>query len=297
MGSYGALDIAILQDLYGANLTYAMGDDSYELQLYNGAGNFYQTIWDTGGIDAISYSGNLNATINLIPATLNPTIGGGGFMSFVTGVHGGFTIAAGVTIENATGGSGSDLLVGNSGFNVLAGNGGNDRIVDIVGGADLLGGAGGDTLTGGLDDVTAEGGSGSDVLIGGIGNDTLRGGTGADRLIGDPDGAFLAGDDRLDGGMGTDRLTGNRGADTFVFRPNGGNDTVAHFATDGTTPNGTDFQLGVDTVELNGFAGVNAGNVLNFLTVADDNTMFTAEGTSVTFYGITGMGADDFVFV
>ncbi len=297
MGSYGALDIALLQDMYGANLTYAMGDDSYELFTSNGTGTFYQTIWDTGGSDTISYSGNLDATINLVPATLNPTDGGGGFVSFVTGIHGGYTIASGVIIENATGGSGNDLLVGNSTFNVLTGNGGNDALVDVVGGADLLGGSGGDTLTGGLDDVSQDGGSGSDLLIGGIGNDTLVGGTGADRLIGDPDGAFLAGDDRLDGGAGSDRLTGGRGADTFVFHPNGGTDTVAIFATDGTTAMGLDFEIGVDQVELNGFTGVNAGNILNFLTVAGGNTSFTAEGTTVTFYGVTGMGADDFVFV
>jgi Ca2+-binding RTX toxin-like protein len=64
-------------------------------------------------------------------------------------VHGGFTIASGVTIENASGGSGNDTLIGNEAANILAGGAGNDRLSGNGGDDVLIGGAGADTLTGG----------------------------------------------------------------------------------------------------------------------------------------------------
>ncbi len=297
MATMGALDIAALQNIYGINNTHAIGDDTYALATTNEPGTYYATIWDTAGVDTISYSGTLNATINLLPASLLPATGGGGYVSHVAGIHGGYTIAAGAVIENASGGSGSDWLLGNAAYNVLMGNAGNDSIADIIGGATLLGGQGNDRLTGGLDSVTQNGGGGQDFLIGGIGNDTLDGGSGADILRGDPATSFLAGDDRLDGGTGTDRLTGGRGADTFVFRPNDGTDTIAEFAADGITATDLDFQAGVDLVELQGFSSVTAANVMNFVTVTGANSTFAAEGTTITFFGVTDLGADDFVFV
>ena len=63
-------------------------------------------------------------------------------------------VSAGVaSIENLTGGSADDILIGDINNNVLIGNAGNDY---------LDGGAGNDSLTGGADD---------DTLIGGLGND------------------------------------------------------------------------------------------------------------------------------
>ncbi|HEY9193812.1 MAG TPA: hypothetical protein VIO81_13155 [Methyloversatilis sp.] len=59
-------------------------------------------------------------------------------------------------IENATGGDGSDVMVGSSGANVLDGGLGNDVL---------------------------RGGGGSDTLIGGDGADTMTGGTGADTFV------------------------------------------------------------------------------------------------------------------
>lgn len=54
--------------------------------------------------------------------------GGGGFVSYMSSIDGGFTIAAGAVIENATGGSGDDVFIGNSGNNTLDGGGGNDTV-------------------------------------------------------------------------------------------------------------------------------------------------------------------------
>ncbi|MBI4780655.1 MAG: hypothetical protein HY785_04965 [Oscillatoriophycideae cyanobacterium NC_groundwater_1537_Pr4_S-0.65um_50_18] len=83
------------------------------------------------------------------------------------------------------------------------------------------------------DDVI-NGQGGDDVLTGLGGNDTLRGGDGNDRLWGS------AGDDVLIGGLGADTLTGETGGDRFVLAPDSGTDVIS------------DFQLGIDRIQLSG---------------------------------------------
>lgn len=171
-----ALDIAVLQEKYGANADTATGDDTYTLPGRNGRGTFWQSIWDAGGTDTIRYDGNKSTVIDLRPATLQYEAGGGGFLSEVAGVAGGFTIAAGVVIEHASGGRGRDRITGNDVDNGLDGNRGRDV---------LVGGAGDDTL---------RGGGQADRLIGGAGGDNLSGGGGADVFV------FAAGDSNPDSG-------------------------------------------------------------------------------------------------
>ena len=137
--TFGALDIAALQNMYGKNTSHAAGNDVYELFDSNlkGSGAGYYATWDTGGTDEFRYSGTRDATIDLRDATLLYEEGGGGFMSHVSGVIAGRTIANGVLIENATGGSGDDELIGNDADNLLVGNAGDDQ---------LTGGSGIDTF-------------------------------------------------------------------------------------------------------------------------------------------------------
>ncbi len=122
----------------------------------NAAGTRYSSIWDAGGVDQIVYEGARDANIDLRPATLQYEQGGGGWVSYAFGIHGGFTIANGVTVENARSGSGNDALIGNDAANRLES------------------GAGTDVLSGN---------GGNDVLIGGAGRDTLTGGAGADSFV------------------------------------------------------------------------------------------------------------------
>ncbi len=133
-----AFDIAAMQFLYGANTTYQSGANTYVLPTLNAAGATWSCLWDTGGNDTISAaSATTAATIDLRAATLvNGDANAGGFISQVLGIFGGVTIANGVVIENAIGGSGNDTLTGNDADNVL------------------------------------DGGLGIDTLIGGLGNDT-----------------------------------------------------------------------------------------------------------------------------
>ena len=147
------LDIAVIKDKYGVNEDWARGNDVYTLKDVNGPGTYYESIWDAGGIDQIVYAGARDAYIDLRAATLEYEEGGGGRVSYAYGVHGGFTIANGVTIEQARSGSGNDVLIGNDAANLLDGGAGNDRL---------------------------DGGAGNDRLMGGLGADTLTGGAGAD---------------------------------------------------------------------------------------------------------------------
>lgn len=141
-----ALDIAALQHLYGANMSYRTGDDTYTLPGLNTAGTFYSAIWDAGGNDRIEAGSSGDCVINLNAATLKLKAGGGGFISAHDGVFGGFTIANGVVIENASGGGGDDVLVGNKVANVLEGGAGADRLKGGMGADELHGGAGADTF-------------------------------------------------------------------------------------------------------------------------------------------------------
>lgn len=98
-----------------------------------------------------------------------------------------------------------------------------DADYDIIQAPPPTGTAGNDVLSGGDGPNVLNSEGGSDTLFGGGGDDMLNGGTG---------------DDRLNGGQGNDALTGDFGADVFVFERSGGSDTV------------TDFEIGVDTIEL-----------------------------------------------
>ncbi|MGR3802255.1 M10 family metallopeptidase C-terminal domain-containing protein [Marinibacterium profundimaris] len=156
--TFGALDIAVLQAWYGANTTHNSGNDTYALWQANGTGTAsgYYTIWDTGGTDEILYEGSANAVIDLRAATLDYSEGGGGYLSYVDGVIGGYTIANGVVIEKATGGGGDDLITGNDGGNRLEGGDGANTMYGL-GGDDTF------VLGTGDGDNVCYGGSGSDI--------------------------------------------------------------------------------------------------------------------------------------
>lgn len=168
-----ALDIAAIQHIYGANLTTATGSDSYLLPSVNAEGTGWIAIWDAGGSDTISAAGAaFDAVIDLRAATLRDEPGGGGFVSRVTGILGGVTIASGVVIENATGGSGNDRIHGNAAANRIDGGAGHDTVdysgvsaplvIDLAAGT--ASGAGIDTL---VSIESAIGGLGADRLVAG----------------------------------------------------------------------------------------------------------------------------------
>lgn len=177
-------DIAALQHLYGADFKFNKGDTVYSFDPTEG--RIFETIWDGGGLDTYDASAYAtNVEIDLTPgkwsvldvgqlADLKP----GGTKAVLAR---GNVFNARLyhddprsLIENASGGSGNDILRGNDAANLLRGNGGRDRL-DGAAGRDLLrGDAGNDQLSGG---------SGADKLRGGTQQDLLTGGGGRDKFI------------------------------------------------------------------------------------------------------------------
>jgi Ca2+-binding RTX toxin-like protein len=110
-----------------------------------------------------------------------------------------------ISIEDATGSSLMDYLVGSSGANVLRGNAGNDQIFGGGGSDTLYGDEGVDLLSAEREStgVTMDGGTGSDFLIEGLGADSLLGGEGDDTFwLTDLTGSSQV----IDGGNGIDRI-------------------------------------------------------------------------------------------
>jgi Ca2+-binding RTX toxin-like protein len=92
--------------------------------------------------------------------------------------------------------------------------------------------------TGNADNNVLTGNRAANVLSGGDGNDTLIGGGGLDTLVGG------TGIDTLIGGAGWDKLTGGADSDQFKF------DAFAHIGLGFTRDVVTDFQLGIDKIDL-----------------------------------------------
>ena len=315
-----ALDIAAVQLLYGANTTYHSGDDTYTLPSFNGSGTGWSCIWDVGGSDLISAQAAAGTcTIDLRPATLTGA-NGGGFVSWIGGIYGGFTIANGVVIEDAVGGAFSDRIFGNDAANSLTGAAGNDIISGFLGNDILDGGDGNDTLSGGGGEDDLTGGSGTDKLDGGLGidrvsyehalagvtvnlaltsaqntvgagQDTLTGfenltGSGNnDTLTGSTSNnvlSGLAGNDVLNGGTGADTLAGGDGNDIYTV-DNAGDDV------DETGGSGTDQVNSSVTFSLVDGAGQVTGDVENLTLTGALAINGTGNALVNTIIGNTGV--------
>ncbi len=245
------LDIAALQQMYGANFGTNAGNTVYrwspttgEMSV-NGVGQgapggnrILMTVWDGGGTDTYDLSAYATrVTIDLRPgewtntgATQAANLGNGHMAHDNIANALLFENDQRSLIENAIGGSANDAIYGNDIANKLEGGKGNDRLEGMGGDDTLIGGEGRDILDGGDgNDVLAGeelyGGDGNDTLTGGADADFLRGDEGADTLSGGAEADNLEGgggadilnggdnDDYLGGGDGDDRLTGGAGDD------------------------------------------------------------------------------------
>lgn len=124
-------DIATMKFLYGLNPSYNNTATTYTIGDTNVNDTGYTTIYDTGSEDLIIYSGSKAVTIDLRPATITNSVGGGGYVSKVddANVFTGFTIAEDVQIEKATGGSGDDHIYQvETVENIITGNDGIDTV-------------------------------------------------------------------------------------------------------------------------------------------------------------------------
>lgn len=244
-------------------------------------------IADSAGRDSVNFSGfGEGQRIDLRPGAISNVMGGIGNMQ----------IAPTTLIENATGGRGADVLIGNAAANRLDGGGGIDR---------MEGGAGNDTyIVDGRDVVIEVASGGADTVISSAdyvmapwienliltGNATRgTGNAGANVITGN------AGANILDGRGGADRLIGGKGNDTYIL---GIGDIAVEFSGGGidTVRASTDHRLavGLENLVLTGIAKVGVGNAaVNHLTgTAGANTLNGLGGADVM---VGGRGNDLYI--
>ncbi len=247
--SFMMLDIAALQQMYGANYKVNSGDTVYRWDpasgstwVNNGVGinsplsAIFATIWDGGGNDTY----NLSAYANDLKIDLRPgewstfskaQLANLGKVQAIGNIANAllFENNPASLIENAIGGAAADRITGNQAGNSLTGGLGNDTLNGLQGNDTLTGGAGSDYM---------DGGDGNDsvsyhdhvlsITLALAGSTTAVASTGGDR-------------DRI---VNVENIYGGQAGDTFrgdgfnnVIRGRGGNDAV----------NGGD---GIDTVDF-----------------------------------------------
>ena len=218
-------DILAMQALYGlststspGNTTYGFNSNAlnpaYHADLYP---NVAYTIFDTGGVDTFDFSNFSGAQIiDLGPEQFSSVLGNGGTIS----------IARGVIVENAVGGSGADVIRGNIANNILIGGDGDDSLVGMEGDDILIGGPGDDRLSGteGFDTVSYAGAGVGITMDNGNVNFTGSTSVGWDQLFSiehvigsafaDDFKGYQFSDEWLEGGSGNDKIDGGLGNDT-----------------------------------------------------------------------------------
>lgn len=302
-------DVAALQNIYGQNLTTRTSDTVYGFNATAGApfsftaGAHAFTIWDAGGNDTLDGSGYAGAqTINL---------NWGGFSS-MDGMTNNVCVAVGATIENAVGGAGNDLLIGNSTGNWLMGGAGNDILAGGDGSDVLLGGAGADVMVGGAgsdfyevdnvgDTVYETPSSDYDTVYAYVnyalpdnvenlvmlyGNQTYGfGNSGNNYIVGN------AQSNVIQGGGGYDILTGGGGSDYFFVSAGWGVNVI----TDFTAGLGTDDAVIFSSSVFQNFAQVYAASA----QVGSDTWIGDGAGDTLILMNVnrTSLATSDFGFV
>ena len=243
--SLALFDIEALQNLYGANTTFNIGDNQYGNFFSGSAPHFINnneshqtTLYDAGGNDTLNY------TLHVADETIDLRQGQ---FSSINGVPQSLRLSYGTVIENARGGSGDDNIRGNETANFLIGNQGDDT---------LRGGGGNDVLRGGEGDDTFVWslGDGRDLIQeqGAGGLDTLQ--------IFDPSGSVSSLDDDL-----TFRRFGNDLRIDFTLNQGEGQGTV-------TIQDFGDEESRVEFLTIHNSSGTQIGNAVDLQSIFDQAT-------------------------
>ena len=325
--TYMMLDIAALQQLYGADYTVNSGNTTYvwtptsgntvvdgQVAIAPGANVIFATVWDGGGNDTYDLSAyTTGVQVNLTPGQASlfssaqaSDLGDGHYAR--GNIYNALTFGGSNAslIENAIGGSGNDTLTGNDVANTLTGNGGNDTLNGGLGADIMIGGTGDDTYTvDNVGDVVTENfGEGTDMVnssvnyaLTGTYVETLQltgsavsatGNSQANTLIGN------ASNNTLTGLGGNDILDGAAGADTMAGGTGDDTYTVDNVG-DVVTEN---FGEGTDTVN----SSVNyalTGTYVETLQLTGSAVSATGNSQANTLIGnasnntLTGLGGND----
>ena len=293
----------------GDDVVHAGGGDDTIVGGQGGGNDFYDGGIGVNTVEYPSATNSITVDLNEIDRSGDPIIGGalGDVLAtaalpadtpvgYAQGADIGIDVL--INVQNATGGSGDDTIIGNSFNNILDGGLGDDT---------MIGGLGDDMyVVDSINDAVVENvGEGTDMvdasihyrlganfenlmLLGsadlqGYGNElanTLTGNDGSNVLDGG------AGADTLQGGLGNDAYFLDNGGDVVIENPNEGNDAVyASF----------DYRLGADVeyLVLQGSAVGGYGNSLSNAIVGNgnDNLLDGDTGADVM-YG--GAGSDSY---
>ncbi len=281
------MDTYAIQATYGQNKFTHIGNTTYgfnsntkkeHYSLNTSEDKIITCIWDAEGIDTLDFSKySVDQKIDLSE----------GSFSDVGGLRANISIAYDTVIENAIGGSKSDIISGNDVNNRLFGKLGDDTLYAKGGNDFLYGGEGNDYLYGEEGDDLLYGEQGDDYLMGSEGNDYLSGGQGNDYLW-DSEGNNILygglgndillsakgndvlnggeGNDYLDAGMGNNQLTGGAGYDTFSFNSKDNNSSNLI----------TDFQSGIDKIYF--YKNIDNNKAINNINIVNSNSLNNNEG-------------------
>ncbi len=309
-------DILAIQHIYGPNLNYNTGDDTYVLA----DDGIVRTIWDAGGTDTLDASGlSHGLTIDLHEASFIRT---GAYSVtalayFVPDPHNpGVNVN---TIENAVGSNFNDNIIGNDVANHLTGNAGNDIITGNAGNDTLDGGVGADRMTGGggndnfvVDNkgdlvVESSAAGGHDMVTSSI-SYTLGanvedlvlapGASAAIAATGNTLPNLLQGnefDNTLDGQAGADTMVGGKGNDVYVVDDAG--DQVTENSGEGTDEVRTSLPSVTAFANVENFTFTGMGPVTFTGNALDNKIVGTAKNDTLDGGGgndsIAGAGGND----
>ncbi len=210
--SVTGIGIDKLANLQVANLTGGIGNNTFTVSGWTGAGSF---VGGGGTGDAIVATKNSDFTLSNARLQtgdgMNVALAGFSKATLTGGVDNNtFTVSAWTGTGALTGGLGTDQLVVTRDANMTLTNsslvtaGFGTLMLSSIETANLTGGDSANKLIANaftLGSVTLQGGDGDDVLVGGSQNDSLIGGSGRDLLI---------------GGLGADTLGGEAGDDILI---------------------------------------------------------------------------------